>query len=268
MLKNVENGSLYVNGRALDYIAFGAGSRPLVMIPGLGDAIRTVKGLGAQMSLMYAAFDKEFRVYMLSRSRTLPRGSGTRHMAAELAAAMDELGLESACVLGVSLGGMIAQYLTIDRPELVSRLVLAATACRPNDILCGSVSGWLNMASAGDYKELFIDTMEKTYSAARLRTYRMLYPVLWRTGIPKEPDCFITQAAACLSHDASGDISAIRCPTLVIGGVEDKTLGGAASEELAALIPDSRLKMYEKLGHAVYEEAPDFNRRVLDFFTE
>jgi len=52
---------------------------------------------------------------------------------------------------------------------------------------------------------------------------------------------------------------------LVIGGEQDKCLGGDASRELAAAIKDARLKMYSRYGHGCYEEAADFWPTVADF---
>ena len=84
-------------------------------------------------------------------------------------------------------------------------------------------------------------------------------------GKPKSFDRFLTQAASCVTHDTYNDLDRIGCPTLVIGGTEDRIVTAAASREMAERIPDSRLVLYEGLGHGLYEEAPDFLRRVADF---
>ena len=55
---------------------------------------------------------------------------------------------------------------------------------------------------------------------------------------------------------------------LVIGASEDKVLGGEASKEIAAGIPDTELYMYEGYSHGVYEQAKDFNNRVLNYFLQ
>ncbi|MBQ5866599.1 MAG: alpha/beta hydrolase, partial [Oscillospiraceae bacterium] len=55
---------------------------------------------------------------------------------------------------------------------------------------------------------------------------------------------------------------------LVIGGGQDKALGGEASREIAAQIPGARLKLYAQWGHGVYEEEPDFNAALLAFLNE
>lgn len=61
------------------------------------------------------------------------------------------------------------------------------------------------------------------------------------------------------------DCDYISCPALVIGADSDRVLGGEASEELAARIPDAELYMYEGYSHGVYEQEKDFNDRVLQY---
>ena len=72
-------------------------------------------------------------------------------------------------------------------------------------------------------------------------------------------------AKACLEHDAFSVLKDIKAPTLIFGGTEDRTVGAEASKLLAAEIPGSEIFMYEGLRHAVYDEAADFNKRVLEF---
>lgn len=181
---------------------------------------------------------------------------------------MDLLGIERADVIGISQGGMIAQYLAVDSPQTVGKLVLAVTLARQNPLIEEAVGSWLRMAEADDYKSLFIDTAERSYSQAYLKKYRALYPILTRVGKPKSFERFIIQAHACLGHDAYGELDRITCPTFVVGADCDKVVGPDASRELARSIAGSRLWMYAGLGHGAYEEAKDFNSRVLEFLRE
>ena len=167
--------------------------------------------------------------------------------------------------MGVSQGGMIAQYLVIDHPDLVERLVLAVTAPRVNEIIEGCVSGWIGFAEQGNHKVLMIDTAEKSYSELYLRKYRKIYPMIGAIGKPKNYDRFLVNARAILSFNACEDLYRITCPTLIIGGNDDKTVGIEASYEMKERIAGSALYVYPGLGHAAYEEARDFNQRVFDF---
>jgi pimeloyl-ACP methyl ester carboxylesterase len=121
------------------------------------------------------------------------------------------------------------------------------------------------MARKDDYRGIMLDTAERSYSEKRLEKARLSYRFLGSFGKPKSFDRFLIQAASCLSHDAYGELPRIACPTLVIGGTDDRIVTGAASEKIAAAIPGAQLYLYEGLGHGLYEEAPDFLTRVADF---
>ncbi len=263
MLKAI-NGQVDTGG-IMDYIRFGAGSKTLVMIPGVGDGLKTVRGMAVPFALMYRALAKDFTVYVFSRRRDLAPHTTTREMADDLNRAMEKLGLSATAVVGVSQGGMIAQWLAVDHPDKVGRLVLAVTLCRPNPTVREAIGKWLEMAGRGDYKGIMLDTAERSYSPKKLRQSRLTYSLMGNLGKPKSFDRFVTQAESCLTHDASAELGKIACPTLVIGGTADAIVTGAASEELAAGIPGSELYMYEGLSHGLYEEAPDFLDRVVRF---
>ena len=121
------------------------------------------------------------------------------------------------------------------------------------------------MAERGDYKGIMLDTAERSYTEKRARRARITYALLGNFGRPESFDRFRIQAASCLTHDASDVLPRIACPTLVIGGTDDRIVTGKASEEIAAAISGSELYMYEGLGHGLYEEAPDFLERVALF---
>ncbi len=163
---------------------------------------------------------------------------------------------------------MIAQYLAIDFPEMVEKLVLAVTTPRAGEPALGTLEQWSRLAEQGDYKALMIDTAEKTYSPKYLKRYRLLYPLLGRIGKPKSFDRFLAQAHACMHHNAYPQLNQITCPTLVIGGSCDQILGADASRDLADNIGTSELFLYEGLGHGLYEEAGDFQKRVQEFLAQ
>ena len=122
MLYNAQNGSIKIDNTEMDYIVFGNGTTPLIMIPGLGEGLKTVKGTAAPFAMMYRAVAKEYKVYCFSRRNILPQVFTTKDMAEDLYYAMQQLGIEKAMVLGVSLGGMIVEQLAIHHPEAVDKL--------------------------------------------------------------------------------------------------------------------------------------------------
>ena len=252
-----------VGSTTVDCAAFGKGERPLVILPGL--SVRDVKGAGMALALMYRAFGKHYRVYVFDKPRHIGEGCTIADIARTTAATMRALDIEGAFVLGVSMGGMIAQQLAIDHPELVGKLVLAVTASRPNPSIHKAIETWTYLLSRGAYRAFTKDMFERLYTPAYLERYDPLIPIIAPFSKPRDMSRFSRLAAACLTVDTYERLLEIRCPALVIGAAEDKVVTAQASVELAESI-GCALHMYANLGHAAYEEAGDFNEMVLSFF--
>lgn len=265
MLLDAKNGRVLFPDAAMEYLRFGTGRKILIMLPGLGDGLRSIYGMALPMALLYRMYARDYTVYMFSRKSTMPEGCTTADMARHVVEAMDILGIEKAHLLGVSMGGMISQHLAADYPHRVEKLILVVTAARPNPVLTESVTLWMDQARAGDHKALMDSNLKRIYSAGYYRKNKWMVPFLGAFTKPKSYDRFLVMAQACLEHDAFGKLPSITAPTFVLGGGKDETLGSEASREIAEAIPGAELKIYEPWGHGLYEEAPEFNRDVLEF---
>ncbi len=262
MLFSVKEQKLPLPGMEIDTITFGSGRKPLVMLQGLNT--HGIRGAGLSLAWMYRMFAKDYQVWLFDRRPDIPEGMTVREMAADVAMAMDTLGISNADVLGVSQGGMIAQYLAIDRPDLVHKLVLAVTLSRNNDTVRSVIQKWIALTERQDWKGLVADMADTMYSADYAKRYRPLLPLLAILQKPGDIQRFLRLARACLTCNAYEEMDKIRCPALVIGGRQDKVVTGEASEEIAQRL-HCQCHLYENLGHAAYEEAKDFNRRVYEF---
>jgi pimeloyl-ACP methyl ester carboxylesterase len=120
------------------------------------------------------------------------------------------------------------------------------------------------MAERGAMKELVADMAEKIYSDAYVKRYRPFMPLLTFLQKPKDVGRFVALAKACLTCNTYEALDKIKCPVLVLGGRQDKVVTGSASEEIAKKL-GCKIHMYDRLGHAAYEEAKDFNQYVYDF---
>lgn len=263
----VERGTVQGKGWEMDYIRFGTGEQTLVILPGLGDGLRTVREAALPLAASCRPYSRGRQVYVFSRRRELEPGTTIRGMAADQAEAMEELGLRGADVLGVSQGGMVGQHLTAEAPELVRRLVLVAAAGWANETVRETVGRWIALAERGDHRGLMRDTAERSYSQRYLRRYRLLLPLLGAVGRPGRCRRFLIQARACLEHDARGALGRIECPVLVVGGGRDQVVGPEAAGALAERLRHSQLWIYPELGHGAYEEAADLPARVLAFLS-
>lgn len=268
MLYKAKNGRIPFPGTDMDYIRFGTGKKTLILLPGLGDGLRTIRGMADPLAVIYRIFAKEYTVFAFSRKNRMPRGYTTRDMARDQRRAMEALGIPQADVLGVSMGGMIAQHLAADAPEMVHRLVLAATCPCPNEVLVESINEWIDCAQRGDHRELMMSNLQRIYTSDAAAHKKWLVPVVGKLSKPKSYDRFYVQAQACATHDARPRLSMISAPTLVIGGEQDQLLGNEGSYQLAREIPKARLYMYRDYGHGFYEQAKDYPRRVMGFLME
>ena len=94
MLFHAKNSRIPIGDTGMNYISFGRGPQNLILIPGLGDGLRSVRGLALPFAAMYRCLVKDYTVYSFSRRDHLPMGFTTRDMASDLAYAMKEAGIE------------------------------------------------------------------------------------------------------------------------------------------------------------------------------
>lgn len=262
MLYSTEEKRLEIQDIQLNYITFGKGEKPLVMIQGL--STRSIKGASFSLAYMYRIFARDYKVYLFDRRENITERITVRDLASDIAKAMDLLEITKADVFGVSQGGMIAQYLAIDRPDLVNKLVLAVTLSRNNETVKTIIANWIQMAEQNNIKCLVTDMVVKMYSDSYVKRYQLFMPLLTVLQRPKNVPRFITLAKACLTCNAYDELDKIQCPVFVIGGMQDKVVSGEASMEIADKL-GCEIFMYDDLGHAAYEEAKDFNQKILDF---
>ena len=263
MLFDVKEDTIKFKNTTMDYVAFGKGTKSLVIIPGL--SLNRVKGAGLSLAFMYRIFAKKYRVYVFDRKEVISEGYTIKEIAEDTAYAMKELGIVKAYVFGVSQGGMIAQYLAMDYPKLVEKLVLGVTLSRINETVKNAIETWIEFAKNKDMENFVEDMLYKMYSTAYIKKYRLMIPFMIKMSKKADLKRFSILAKACLTCDTYEELHKISCPVLVLGGKQDKVVTGKASEEIAEKL-GCEIYMYEELGHAAYEEAKDFNKRIYDFF--
>lgn len=264
-LFNIKNLTVKKDGTTIDCARFGSGNKTLVLIPGL--SFQRVRGSTLPLAYMYRIFTKEYTVYVIDKKEDIPSGYTIKEMADDTAFVMEQLGIWPADVYGVSQGGMIAQYLAIDHPQLVHKLVLGVTASRQNWTMVEVLGGWIQMAEQRRYEAIVEEMLRKIYSEKYEKKYGWLFPILSKAGKPKDFSRFIALTGACYTCNAYSELNKIVCPVFVIGGKKDNVVTGAASEEIAEKLR-CKIYMYDNLGHSAYDEAPDFNKRIYQFLSK
>lgn len=250
-------------------VRFGEGDQRLVIIPGLSDALQgdeTSRFTRALLKRYYMrAFADDYDVYIVSRPRELPDDVTTRELADGYASVLEEIG--TADVLGMSMGGLIAQYLGSDHPKNVRTLVVSLAGPHLSESGVSHVTEWLNSAHEGRWGEVYLGSVEATYSSAGARA---VYGSLLRLpGVVKQPPYptdFIASAQACLDHDSTMVLSSIEPNTLVLGGELDVLFDADDLRAMEGEIPNATIQILKDTGHGAFEEQrKKFTQAIVQF---
>jgi pimeloyl-ACP methyl ester carboxylesterase len=254
------------NGVALRVEEIGEGP-PLLCIMGLGASLETWI---AQREALAA----HHRVILFDNrgageSESPPPPWTVPDMAADAVGVLDALGIGRADVLGVSMGGMIAQEMAIGWPERVDRLVVGVSFARPDPIRRAFLlfRRWAR-AQGADLVQEGVANLPWLVSPRLLNDPDGIERFLGivSTMPLMTPEAYGHQIDAILEHDTLSRLDRVRAPTLVIAAAEDVLTPVFLSREIAGAIPGARLTVLARGSHAVQlEEAAAFNAAVLGF---
>lgn len=239
---------------------------PVLMIQGLG---ADKHGWDMQRFVLAA----RYRVIALDN-----RGAGRsdkpfghyslEQMADDAIAVLDHLGVDSAHVVGASMGGAISQIVAVKHPTRVRSLTLACTACRNHPWRRELLTEWATNATERGMGAM---TREAARWAIGPRSFRRLLPAFGWLGplaMGRPSHAFVAQVRAILATDESlaDELSNITMPTLVMVGNQDILTPRGDAEELAERLPNAELVVISGAAHGfMVEHASTFNRVLLEF---
>jgi len=256
-------------------------------VHGQGEPLLLIMGLtGIQRAWVFQirAFKKYYQVITFTN-----RGRGkadkpsepytVKMMAEDTVGLMAYLRVDKAHILGLSLGGMIAQEMAINHPERVRKLILASTTAGGRAIGDTPLELQRAMGLKGDSSEAnmrgvdfrsmdFEKVMRATVSLSfNKRLFRMVFVPLSKIHLKRIGlSNFMAQFVATRTHNTLDRLHLIEAPTLVITGTRDRVVPPHYSEVLASRIPHARLVKVEGGSHSLFMEMRDrFNKEVLDF---
>jgi 3-oxoadipate enol-lactonase len=258
-----------VNGQRLYYEVHGDGE-PLLCVHGLAcDTLGWIPQIEA-----FAAAHRTviFDNRDVGQSSMAEPGYETADMARDALALADELELDSFHLLGVSMGGAIAQEIAIQAPERVRTLTLAVTwpagsaySRRLSDVWGARVR---QVSREQHIDELMLLAQsEEFYDHPDMVEF--VRTAMINNPHPQPPEAFCRQLAACGHHDTRDRLGTLTMPTHVIGAERDILVPVWKSEEIASLIPGAKLTVLPQAPHGTsLERADEFNATVLAFIRE
>ncbi len=245
---------------------------------GEGDPLLLIRGLGSNADHWYAQvpdLSRHYRVITfdnrgIGRSGD-PGGAFTiEDMAADAIGLIDALGIERAHILGLSMGGMIAQKLVLSHPQRVKGLILVVTHCGGDHQIKASdeVMEKIQRMAVDDSIEARTNAATAFFAP---RTLSDRLPVVQEYAAvsmkhPAGTEILQRQMIALQGHDAFDRLDHIKAPTLVLTGAEDVLIPPENSKILADRIPGAECLVIEGGGHQVLIEQPEAcNRAIIDF---
>ena len=266
----VNKGEVKSNGQTLYWESYGEG-KPLILIMGIGyDS--TLWGLH-----QVPFFSKHFKTIVFDnrdagRSSKATKPYSIADMADDLAGLMIGLDIERTHLLGLSMGGMIAQEFAIRYPKKLEKLVLTGTGAANARSMFDPISIWSYiktqdanglMFAAQQFIWLFSESFNRNHEAVN-QTLQMLAS----NPNPVSAEAYQRQAEAYVKHDTLDRLNQVTAPTIVIAGEQDRLTPPWICKEVADAIPNAKYKliMGEGSSHVLPLERPDdFNQAVLSF---
>jgi len=227
------------------------------------------------------AFKKYYKVIVfdnrgIGKTQRSPIPYTVKTMADDAVGLLNHLGIERAHILGMSLGGIVAQEVAINYPEKVEKLVLVCTTTGEDEItnMHPDMLKAMGLKGGDTQPELRSLDFGKTTTAIvslafNKPLYRLINVPLVKLYMKRvDMEGLIQQMEAVVGHSTSDRISTIKAPTLVLTGTEDRVVSPHSSEEIAGRIPAARLVKLEGGSHAFFlEMRNEFNKEVLDFLS-
>lgn len=253
----------------MDYFKFGTGKRIFVILPGL--TAKSVMYSADAIAQRYELLKDDFTIYVFDQPHNLPSFYPPSAMAEDVIKACETLGLKQINLFGVSMGGMIALEIANHNPELIETLMLVSTSVDVNEEEFQAIQKWIDLVKNDQVSEMFLTFGEAVYPKEIFEASRDLLLTASKDVTKEESERFILLGESLKDYDGRDVITKIECPLFIIGDKQDCVFGPSAMktmEELLSNKPNVTFYYYDGYGHALYDTAPDFTERILDFLKQ
>lgn len=249
-----------VNGTRLHVIDEGSG-HPVLFLHGMGCD-------GTDWQSQIDAFHDRYRCVAIDHrghgrsDRAVGDGFSIAGFAADALGVLDHLGVDRAHVVGLSMGGMIAQQLTLTAPERVCTLSLLDTFARPGATGEG-MGAMADQVEAGGLDALAGGFQAMVFAAGTLAGKPDVIARFDTQFRANTPACLAWDMRAIAALDVYDRLGSITVPTVVLCGAEDNLTPLPMAEELAAAIPGATLEIVSDAGHFSNIENPEIVNQIL-----
>jgi pimeloyl-ACP methyl ester carboxylesterase len=251
---------LTVNGYELFHRRSGTGE-PLLLIQGMsGTHLSWGEPFVAELVGDFDVVTYDHRG--IGRSARVDDEFTIAELAEDAVGILDAVGFETAHVMGISMGGMVAQELALAELARLRTLTLGCTYCGgpgaalmdPADF--AALAGALASGNADQvFRAMWELNLSPGFRAAELGRYEAFAAMA--SALPARRRTVELQLQAIVAHDTQARLPKLELPTLVIHGTADRVLPAVNGELIAAVIPGAELELLEEVGHMYWWEQPE-----------
>lgn len=247
----------------IEYMKFGNSPRTMILLPGLN--LQPLSEMPRDFRNLYDIFADDYTAYIFEYRESPKEGLKLEDMADDAAQAIQELGLKDIYLCGVSLGGMVAQWLVLKYPQYFKKMVLCSTVSKINED--NRAFHWEDFARKKDIISLIDQYMKdvytKEYYEKGIDVMISLYKDISDDNL-KDLICYLESVRG---FDVTDRLSQIQIPVKVFGSKKDKLFTLEQMKQTADLI-GCESYFYEGYSHKVYDEAPDFKEKIYNFYKQ
>jgi 3-oxoadipate enol-lactonase len=242
----------------LYYESQGQGN-PLVILPDLGNDVTSLWGQLPRLSQAFQCIAIDNRGVGRSSKPSVPYT--TRLMADDVFSVLNSLGVDQCSVLGLSMGGAIAQQMAIMHPSRVQKLVILGGWARPDRYLTSLFELLRDVKRSVDPltfdREIALWSFTRAYFDSSYDELEKRQRAALDVPYPTPHTTFTRQAEACMAHDTFDHLNEIKADTLLLVGKDDVFTPRRFSDEMAKKIKRARVVEIEGAAHAAYWEQVD-----------
>ncbi|MCR5782272.1 MAG: alpha/beta hydrolase [Clostridia bacterium] len=247
----------------MEFLHFGnRDGEKFVILPGL--ALKSVLGSAGAIVSAYSLIAENYDVYLFDHIPEEPEGYDIAGMVEDTLAAFGREDIDRAHLMGVSMGGMVAQTIALKAPERVASLILCSTAADTSRADPAVFEKWKTLAEERNVPALMDAFGESVYTPTFYGQYRENIIASGDGATEQDFRNFLISLDAVTRFDVHKEAGDISCPVFVLGAGDDRVLGRQAAYDLIKAL-DCPYYIYEGYGHGVYDEAPDYLSHIESF---
>lgn len=255
--------SIEVNNKSYKYLKAGKGDKNLFILPGV--SITKVLKSYEVVERRFSSFGDEFTYYLFERNTNITDKEDSYDIAKDYVDVMDYLGIDKVYLCGVSFGGTLSQIIASNYPDRVVKCALVSTTSRENPISIAIGDKWSDIASSRDFKKLNQTFVLDLFSKETIENNKNIDLIGNDINEINDESLENFKRLVYLCFHTTVDISKIKCKTIVFASYNDKIYPYTEGKYIAETL-NSKIVLYEKYGHAVYDETDDVINKTKEFY--